>query len=93
LSWEQPNASYYLQGRGYTEADVERAVSEAAGTDMHDWFTRHVGGVEDPEFDQVLADAGLRLVRNGEEWAIEEMPNATAVQLRVRAGWLSGRTG
>jgi predicted metalloprotease with PDZ domain len=93
LSWEQPNASYYLQGRGYTEGDVERAVSEAAGTDMHDWFTRHVGGVEDPEFDQVLADAGLRLVRNGEEWAIEEMPNATAVQLRVRAGWLSGRTG
>ena len=93
LSWEQPNASYYLQGRGYTEDDVERAVSEAAGTDMRDWFTRHVGGVEDPEFDQVLTGAGLRLVRSGEEWAIEELPGATQVQLRVRAGWISGRSG
>src|SRR5690348_11298676 len=54
LSWEQPNASYYLQGRGYTEEDVEHAVSEAAGTDLHEWFTRHVGGVEDPDFDEVL---------------------------------------
>src|SRR5213075_1192557 len=30
-SWGAKSASYYLQGRGYTEDDVERAVSEAAG--------------------------------------------------------------
>lgn len=93
LSWEQPNASYYLQGRGYTEDDVERAVSEAAGTDLHDWFTRHVGGVEDPEYDQVLEGAGLRLVRSGDSWTIDELPNATPAQLRVRAGWISGKSG
>src|SRR2546428_9229091 len=45
--WNAPTASYYLQGRGYTEDDVERAVSDAAGIDMHDWFERHVGGTED----------------------------------------------
>ena len=91
-SWEQPNASYYLQGRGYTEDDVEHAVSEAAGTDLHDWFARHVGGVEDPDFDEALGWAGLRLVRGENEWTIEEMPNATPAQLRVRAGWMSGKS-
>jgi predicted metalloprotease with PDZ domain len=90
LTWEQPNASYYLQGRGYTEEDVERAVSEAAGTDLHDWFTRHVGGVEDPDFDTALRGAGLRLVRGASEWSIEELPNATPAQLKVRAGWVAG---
>ena len=91
LSWEQPNASYYLQGRGYTEDDVERAVSEAAGTDLHQWFTSHVGGTEDPDYDTVLSAAGLRLVRGGDAWSIEEMPNATAAQLRIRTGWIAGR--
>jgi predicted metalloprotease with PDZ domain len=93
LSWEQPNASYYLQGRGYTENDVESAVSEAAGTDLHGWFNQHVGGTEDPDFDTVLSFAGLRLARGGGDWSIEEMPNATPAQLRVRAGWISGRSG
>lgn len=92
LSWEQPNASYYLQGRGYTEADVERAVSEAAGMDMRDWFATHVGGTEDPDFDEALSWAGLRLVRGDTSWSIEELPNATPAQLRVRAGWIAGRT-
>jgi len=65
-------------------------VSEAAGTDLHDWFTRHVGGVEDPDFDEALGWAGLRLVRGANEWSIVEVPNATAAQLRLRAGWVSG---
>ena len=91
LSWEQPNASYYLQGRGYTEADVERAVSDAAGTDLHAWFERHVGGTDDMDYDAVLAGAGLRLERQGDEWRIVPMPDATPAQLRVRSGWETGR--
>ena len=92
LSWEQPNASYYLQGRGYTEEDVERAVSEAAGTDLHGWFAAHVGGTEDPDYDTALGWAGLRLVRGDSAWAIEELPNASPAQLKVRAGWMNGRS-
>ncbi|MGH7668508.1 MAG: hypothetical protein ACRENQ_03365 [Gemmatimonadaceae bacterium] len=92
-SWYQPNASYYLQGRGYTETDVEQSVSAAAGTDMHDWFERHVGGTEDVDFDTVLAGAGLRLDRSGTRWTIDPMPGATAEQLKIRDGWLTGRKG
>jgi predicted metalloprotease with PDZ domain len=91
LSWDQPNASYYLQGRGYTEADVEHAVSEAMGRDMHDWFERHVGGTEDPPIDDALALAGLRLIRSESSWSIEEMSDATAAQRAVRDGWLTGK--
>ena len=59
LMTRKPNASYYLQGRGYTEDDVEAAVSEAAGTDLHAWFVHCVGGTDDVDFDTVLAGAGL----------------------------------
>jgi len=89
--WNAPTASYYLQGRGYTEDDVERAVSDAAGVDMHDWFERHVGGIEDLDYDEALAWAGLKLVRaDSARWRIEAMPDATPERLRVRTGWLSG---
>jgi predicted metalloprotease with PDZ domain len=95
-SWDAPNASYYLQGRGYTEDDVVAAVSEAAGTDMRAWFDRYVGGTEDPPFAETLALAGLRYDVRGEgddrEYVIEEIPGASVAQLRVRAGWLSGTT-
>lgn len=96
LSWDQPNASYYLQGRGYTEADVEKAVSEAAGADMHPWFEKYVAGTEDPPFARGLALAGLRYTVRGDgddqEYVIEESATATPEQLRVREGWLAGTT-
>ena len=91
-TWNAPKASYYLQGRGYTEDDVERAVSDAAGMDMREWFERHVGGTEDMNFDEALGWAGLRLVRSDSAaWAIEEIPDASPDQMKVRLGWLTGR--
>jgi predicted metalloprotease with PDZ domain len=87
-TWNAPNASYYLQGRGYTEDDVEHAVSDAAGVDMHAWFERHVGGTEDMNYDEVLEPAGLKLVREG--WRLEPLPGATAAQARIREGWVRG---
>jgi predicted metalloprotease with PDZ domain len=91
-TWNAPNASYYLQGRGYTELDVERAASEVAGENLHPWFERYVGGTEDVDYDALLARAGLRLVR-GDAWRIEELPDATPAQRAVRDGWVSGRRG
>jgi len=92
-SWNAPTASYYLQGRGYTERDVELAASEIAGEDMHPWFERHVGGTEDVDYDALLARAGLRLVRDGDAWKLEEIPDATPAQRAVREGWATGRCG
>ena len=92
-SWNAPKASYYLQGRGYTEDDVEQAVSAAAGANMHDWFETHVGGTEDMDYDAALGWAGLRIVRpDSGSWRIEPLPDATPQQLRVRAGWLTGHS-
>jgi predicted metalloprotease with PDZ domain len=91
-TWDAPKATYYLQGRGYTEDDVERAVSQAADTNMHAWFDAHVGGVEDIDYDEALGWAGLRLVRaETGPWSIQENPDATPEQLRVRLGWVTGR--
>jgi predicted metalloprotease with PDZ domain len=89
LSWDQPRASYYLQGRGYTEADVERAVSQAIGKDMHPWFERYVGGTEDVPFDDLLARVGVRVDRSTSHWTLVDMPNATEHQVMLRNGWLT----
>ena len=90
-TWDAPRASYYLQGRGYTEGDVERAVSAAAGSSLTPWFDRFVAGTEDLDFDEALGWAGLVLDRDGERWEIREIPDATPAQLRVRLGWTTGR--
>jgi predicted metalloprotease with PDZ domain len=89
LSWDQPKASYYLEGRGYTEADVEHAVSQVMGKDMHPWFDRYVGGKEDLDFDQLLGLAGLRLDRDEPTWTVTAMPTASAPQVALREAWLA----
>ena len=91
-SWNAPNASYYLQGRGYSELDVERAASSVAGENLHAWFERYVGGTDDLDYDTQLARMGLRLAR-GAAWRIEEIPDATPQQVRIRNGWVTGRRG
>ncbi|HEX7938909.1 MAG TPA: hypothetical protein VF483_07925 [Gemmatimonadaceae bacterium] len=90
-TWDAPKASYYLQGRGYTENDVEKAVSAAAGTNLSPWFDRFVGGTDDLDFDEALGWAGLRLVRDSETWRIEEDSTAFPSQVKVRLGWVTGR--
>ena len=92
-TWNAPRTSYYLQGRGYTERDVELAASEVAGEDLRAWFERYVGGTDDVNYDELLARAGLRLVRAGSVWKIEELPDATPAQRAVREGWATGRRG
>ena len=92
-SWDAPKASYYLQGRGYTELDVEHAVSEAAGANMHAWFERYVGGTEELPFAESLAKVGLSLTSAsdsaGTKYTVAPAPSATKEQLARRERWLA----
>ena len=67
-------------------------MAQAADTSMKVWFEKHVGGTDDMDYDAALGWAGLRLVRSDSgPWRIEEIPDATADQIRVRMGWTTGR--
>lgn len=96
-SWDAKSASYYLQGRGYSEADVESAASEVAGRDLHAWFERYVGGTDDPPFAASLSAVGITVTEKGEgasrEFVVEEDPAATPAQIARRDQWLSGTNG
>jgi len=71
-------------------------ASDAAGVDMRAWFDRHVGGTDDMDYDEVLAAAGMKLVRdaatNAAGWHVEPLADATPAQVRIRDGWVSGKT-
>jgi predicted metalloprotease with PDZ domain len=58
-----PNATYYLRGRGYRPEEFERVLTEVAGVDFSDFFTRHVRSVEVPPYEDALNYVGLRLVK------------------------------
>lgn len=60
---QSPNASYYLRGRGYKTEEFERVAAAVSGFDLNDFFRRYVRGVEVPPYDEALAHAGLKLVR------------------------------
>jgi predicted metalloprotease with PDZ domain len=60
---KSPNASYYLKGRGYTEEEFMRIVSQVAGWDAMDFFNRYIRGAETLPYEEALGYAGLRMVR------------------------------
>jgi predicted metalloprotease with PDZ domain len=60
---EGQKESYYLRGRGYAPADFERAATEVAGFNLHEFFERHVRGAETPPYEEALSGVGLRLVK------------------------------
>lgn len=60
---KSPNATYYLKGRGYTQEDFVRVLSDVAGTNMSSFYDRYIRGVEPLPYDDALAVAGLRLIR------------------------------
>jgi predicted metalloprotease with PDZ domain len=64
-----PNATYYLKGRGYTEEDFVRVLSQVAGTDMQNFYDRYIRGVEPLPYDSALGAVGLRLVKTPNEAA------------------------
>ena len=62
-----PNASYYLKGRGYTEEDFVRVMSQVSRTDMQSFYDRYIQGVEPLPYDAAFAVVGLRLVKIAED--------------------------
>ena len=86
-TWDAPNASYYLQGRGYTEDDVERAASDAAGDDMHAWFDRYRRRTEDMDYDEVLGAAGMKLDSRCGDHAADGTSSRFPTQRRRRSAF------
>ena len=86
---------------GYTEADVEDAVSEVAGEDCTAMFAALVAGTALPPIDDALAAVALKVVAtNGDETpdlgvqVTEDDSGVTfASVLRGRPAWQAGLTG
>src|SRR6185437_5613127 len=61
-TYHAPRATYYLPGRGYTDADVEHAIEAAAGGASYaDFFRDYVAGTQLLPYDDYLSAAGLKL--------------------------------
>jgi predicted metalloprotease with PDZ domain len=91
--------SYYLKGRAYTVEEFERVASDVAGTDLSDFFRRHVHGTEPLPYEEALAYVGLRLTRSTATAAdaprtyyrIEKDDRATPEARALREAWLEGK--
>jgi predicted metalloprotease with PDZ domain len=87
--WQGPRASYYLQGRGYTDADFLKALNEIGGTDYGDFYRRYIDGVEELPYEAILAKVGLRLTETQGRYALALDPSAPGAELG--RAWLEGR--
>jgi predicted metalloprotease with PDZ domain len=90
--------------RGYTEADVIAAVSEAAGRDTSDFFAEYVSGTATPPIEGLLEVIGLELRAEqdpddhpppdlGVETEEDERGIRFTTALRGRPAWEGGVTG
>ena len=59
--YESPATSYYLHGRGYTEADILNAVNQVSGADFSPFFQKYVAGTAPLPYDEIFAKAALAL--------------------------------
>lgn len=58
--------NFYKKNKGYTEADFTQLCSEAAGKDMHEFFTKYVYGIEayEPLLKECFGTIGLHLEKH-----------------------------
>lgn len=68
-------ASHGARGVGITAADITAAASAEAGSDMAEFFRRHVDGTEELPLPELLARAGVR-VEVRAPWQDERSPLA-----------------
>jgi predicted metalloprotease with PDZ domain len=90
-----PSDSYYLRGRGYQPEDLQRIASEAAGSDLSEFFKLHVMDVATLPYDEAFGyvgfkvtrkqlkeafNAGLALAADSEEPVIENVRNSSPAE-------------
>ena len=85
--WER----YGRTGIGVPEDGIEAIVSECAGSDMREFFARHVEGTEDPPLDALLDHFGI-------EWHLRAATGANdrggkPANGAVPACWLGAKIG
>jgi len=85
--WE----NYYKKGRGYTNEDVEKAVSQIAGKSFSTFFARYVDGVDEIDYNAFLKNAGWKLEPGdtAAQFRIVEIEGASNEQKAVRAGLIA----
>jgi predicted metalloprotease with PDZ domain len=92
------NEEYAKAGRYYDDsAGVLRVVNEVSGKDLGDFFSRYISGTDEIPYDQFLGIAGLKLNLDTAPdgtltGTIEEVPDRSARQRRIRDAWLRGVT-
>lgn len=77
-------SDFYKKGRGFTDAQLESLVSQLAGREFADFFSRYVAGVEELPFDEVLGKAGFRLEARKENrpvLGVQTSPDGDHVQI------------
>ncbi|MGH7538229.1 MAG: hypothetical protein ACREMF_06320 [Gemmatimonadales bacterium] len=91
--WNGATTSYYLQGRGYGDADVRQALNDVTQSDFSEFFQRYIAGVDELPYGWTLGKVGLRLVSDAGSAAyrIEADPDASDESRRLGEAWLEGR--
>ena len=97
--WQQFGTS----GTGFTDDDVRKSVSAAAGEDLGPFFDRHVRGRERPPVEELLDVVGLQVTRPvpeegatpwlGAESAETDTGVTLTAVLRDGPAWSAGLTG
>lgn len=95
-------ANYAKRGRGYTNEELEKIVSEIAGRSFKEFFAGYVEGTAELDYNRALGHVGLKLEEGGASAAaggssaagrramyrIVEIENASEAQKSLRRGWL-----
>ncbi|HYP27865.1 MAG TPA: hypothetical protein VE262_14205 [Blastocatellia bacterium] len=82
--------SSYLKGKGFSAEDLIGIINRITKRDYHEFFRRHVWGVEVPAYNTYLGYAGFRL-NEGNAGEIVEVPQPTPAQIKVREKWLKAK--
>jgi predicted metalloprotease with PDZ domain len=87
--WNGATATYYLQGHGYADDDLMKAVNDVTGSDYADFFNRYVAGVEELPYDEILTKVGLRLTWSEGKYTLALDESASGAGLGRE--WLAGK--